>query len=225
MKQKCKNVLRRHPLATAAGYLLLYLAVFQLLQLWQRPVLQVHCRLDDMMPFWKWAVIPYVLWFAWVPAVFLLLLRRAPEAYWKALCGQAVGTATALTLYVLLPTGLHLRQRVYGTDLAAQLLRLIYRVDPPVNVCPSLHVFVTVLLLLVLLGTPGVVSTAARHLNVWIALAICTSTVLIDQHSVIDVACGLLLALGVYGRVCRTQARQPERTPRRRAWAGSAGGR
>lgn len=222
-KQKIYCGLRRHPLCTALGYFVLYCIAFRLLELWQRPVWIVHCRLDDLVPFVRWAVVPYVLWFGWVPALFLIFLRRAPQAYWRALYGVAGGTAFTLALYVILPTGLQLRRPVYGTDVCSVLLRLIYQSDTPTNVCPSLHVFVTVLLLLILLSHPGIVTTATRIANIWIAAAICASTVLIDQHSLIDVACGLLLALYVYRRLYR-RAEEGSRLRTRESLAALFGG-
>jgi membrane-associated phospholipid phosphatase len=79
---------------------------------------------------------------------------------------------------------------------------MIYRSDTATNVCPSLHVFVTVLLLLALCDAAWL-SPTKRRLKELLAVAICASTVLIDQHSLIDVACGVVLGLWVYAAFCR----------------------
>lgn len=48
-----------------ACYLVFYLAFFKLLEQGiQVPDLVLHCRLDDLIPFCKYAIIPYYLWFA-----------------------------------------------------------------------------------------------------------------------------------------------------------------
>ena len=55
----------------------------------------------------------------------------------------------ALSCYVLLPTGLALRPyRVYGSDIFARLVRMLYAVDSSKNVCPSIHVLNTVTLMI-----------------------------------------------------------------------------
>ena len=59
----CKD----HPIQFMACYLVFYLAFFKLLEQGiQVPDLVLHCRLDDLIPFCKYAIIPYYLWFAWI---------------------------------------------------------------------------------------------------------------------------------------------------------------
>jgi membrane-associated phospholipid phosphatase len=199
---KLRRKIRRHPYYTVMLYFVCYTAVFTLLEAWVRPVHLIHCRLDDLMPFCRWAVIPYVMWFGWVPAVLFVLLRRSADGFWRVFEGLAAGTSLTLVIYAVFPTGLALRHPVYGSDLFSWMIRMIYRSDTATNVCPSLHVFVTVLLLLALCDAAWL-SPTKRRLNELLAVAICASTVLIDQHSLIDVACGVVLGLWVYAAFCR----------------------
>lgn len=47
-----------------ALYALFYLSFFALLERTiQTPDLWVHCQLDDLIPFCKYAIVPYILWF------------------------------------------------------------------------------------------------------------------------------------------------------------------
>ncbi len=114
------------------------------------PHILVHCRLDDLIPFCKYAVIPYFAWFVWIPFTLFYLLWKAPRAdFWRLCLPLFAGMTIALACYVILPTGLDLRPyRVYGTDIFAQAVRLLYGTDTPTNVCPSIHVFNSVTLLL-----------------------------------------------------------------------------
>lgn len=41
------------------------------------PDLWVHCRLDDVIPFCKYAIVPYLLWFPWIPFTLFYLLYKA----------------------------------------------------------------------------------------------------------------------------------------------------
>lgn len=105
----------------------------------------------------------------------------------------------ALACYVILPTGLDLRPyRVYGSDLFAQAVRMLYATDTPLNVCPSIHVFNSVTLMMAyyrshIFEEPG--RRWMRPASAVLCVSIIASTVLLKQHSCIDVLLGILLAM------------------------------
>ena len=70
----------RHPLCFMALYLILYLSAFNFLNTQiHMPHILVHCRLDDLIPFCKYAAIPYFAWFPWIPFTLFFLLWKAPR--------------------------------------------------------------------------------------------------------------------------------------------------
>ena len=101
----------RHPLCFMALYLILYLSAFNFLNTQiHMPHILVHCRLDDLIPFCKYAVIPYFAWFPWIPFTLFFLLWKAPrEDFWRLCMPLFSGMTIALACYVILPTGLNLR--------------------------------------------------------------------------------------------------------------------
>ena len=109
------------------------------------------------------------------------------------------GMTIALACYVILPTGLDLRPyRVYGSDIFAQAVRMLYATDTPLNVCPSIHVFNSVTLMMAyyrsrIFETPG--RRWMRPASAVLCVSIIASTVLLKQHSCIDVLLGILLAM------------------------------
>ena len=107
----------------------------------------------------------------------------------------------ALTCYMLLPTGLALRPpMVQGDGLCAQLVRWLYTTDTPTNVCPSIHVFNSVTLALAYRRSQIFAGANRRWLRAasyGLCIAICASTMLLKQHSCIDVAFGLALAFAM----------------------------
>ena len=111
------------------------------------------------------------------------------------------GMTIALACYVILPTGLDLRPyRVYGSDLFAQAVRMLYATDTPLNVCPSIHVFNSVTLMMAyyrsrIFETPG--RRWMRPASAVLCVSIIASTVLLKQHSCIDVLLGILLAMAL----------------------------
>lgn len=159
-----RNWFSRHPVSFMAFYLLFYLSAFHWLEVHIAvPDVLVHCRLDDLIPFCKYAIVPYFAWFLWIPFTLFYLLWKAPRAdFWRLCLPLFAGMTIALACYVILPTGLDLRPyRVYGSDIFAQAVRMLYATDTPLNVC----------------------------------ISIIASTVLLKQHSCIDVLLGILLAM------------------------------
>ena len=197
-----RNWFSRHPIWFMAFYLVFYLSVFHWLEVnITVPEVWVHCHLDDLIPFCKYAVIPYLAWFIWIPFTLFYLLWKAPRADFWRLCLPLFAGMTIALVYVILPNGLDLRPyRVYGSDIFARIVRQIYSTDTATNVCPSIHVFNSVTLMMAYYRS----RIFEEHRRRWMRLAsavlclsIIASTVLLKQHSCIDVVMGILLAMAV----------------------------
>ena len=122
-----RNWCSRHPVWFMALYALFYLSFFALLERTiQTPDLWVHCQLDDLIPFCKYAIVPYILWFPWIPFTLFYLLYKAPrEDFWRLCIPLFTGMTMALLFYAIVPNGLALRPKyVPGTDIFAQLVRM-----------------------------------------------------------------------------------------------------
>ncbi len=186
---------KRTPLMALVIYFVLYLTAFTLLEKLVQPKYYIHCWLDDLIPFCKWALIPYCFWFIWVPFVVLYLLWKDPEQFERAYWGMVLGSACALAIYALFPNGLQLRRVIYDQDFMGRMVLLLRRIDTSTNVCPSLHVYQSMCVCL------AVFRSRAMHrwrvFAVIATVAISLSTLLLDQHSVIDVVCGFALSLCV----------------------------
>lgn len=210
-----RNWCERRPISFMAAFFVFYLvAFFALEQRAGAPAVWVHCRLDDLIPFCKYAIVPYCLWFVWIPFTLFDFLLRAPRAEFCRLCLPLfAGMTAALALYVLVPTGLSLRPYyVFGSDVFARAVRLLYRVDTATNVCPSIHVLNSVTLALAYCRSPRFAGEKLRWVRpaaVALCVAIVLSTMLLRQHSVIDVVFGALLAL-VIDRVAAARDRAPQ---------------
>ena len=209
-----RNMFARHPIGFMARYFLLYLSAFNFLetQISMPRVLLVHCRLDDLIPFCKYAILPYFAWFAWIPFTLFYLLWKAPrEDFWRLCLPLFSGMTIALACYAVLPTALDLRPYwVPGSDIFAQTVRFLYRTDTATNVCPSIHVFNSVTLLLAYYRCRIFEQPRRRWMRP-AAAVLCTSivcsTVLLKQHSCIDVALGALLALALDALFTRSEER------------------
>ena len=196
-----RNWFSRHPIWFMAFYLVFYLSVFHWLEAnITVPEVWVHCRLDDLIPFCKYAVIPYFAWFVWIPFTLFYLLWKAPRAdFWRLCLPLFAGMTIALAVYVVVPNGLDLRPyRVYGSDFFARTVRWLYATDTATNVCPSIHVFNSVTLMMTYYRSRIFDEPRRRWMRpaaAVLCVSIIASTVLLKQHSCIDVVLGILLAL------------------------------
>jgi len=55
------------------AYAIFYFPTFKWLNAHNFPRYYIGCRLDDLIPFCEWFVIPYVAWFFIIPAMLLLM--------------------------------------------------------------------------------------------------------------------------------------------------------
>ena len=111
------------------------------------------------------------------------------------LCFVMLGGATiCLVIYAIWPNGLDLRREITTHNFCAEIVRFLRSVDPPYNVCPSIHVSSTVSVHRIICQSRSFRDNKKmKWISRGVTWAICLSTMLIKQHSVIDVVCGWLL--------------------------------
>ena len=196
-----RSWLARHPVGFMALYSIFYLSVFHYLEsnVPLRSIL-VHCRLDDLIPFCKYAVIPYFAWFVWIPFTLFYLLWKAPrEDFWRLCLPLFTGMTLSLLFCAIVPNGTDLRPAyIYGNDIFTRTVRALWRTDTPTNVFPSIHVFNSVTLMLAYHRCRLFEEPRRRWMRPAadvLCFSIVCSTMLLKQHSCIDVVLGALLAL------------------------------
>ncbi len=189
--------IKSHRYCLAGLYLFVFLAGFFLLEvIAPKPVIYIHCILDDWIPFNEWFVIPYFLWYAWVPVFMIYFMIHGREEYLQLCFIMFTGATFCLILYAVFPNGLQLRQEIQATNFCASLICWLRSIDPPCNVCPSIHVSSTVAIHLVIVKARQFRHCPRIRALSWVVtVLISISTLFIKQHSVIDVVCGWGLSL------------------------------
>ncbi len=211
----------RHPVVFMALFAVFYMIFFSFLQ---KANLVSHelirCRLDALIPFCKYAIVPYVMWFVWIPFTLFFLLRKGTRRdFWRLCLPLFFGMTFCLVLYFFFPSGLSLRPRfIPGDDIFAQAVRVLYKMDPPCNVCPSIHVLNSVTLLLAYFRCSCFRLPRRRWMRpaaLLLCISIVCSTMLLKQHSVIDVVLGILLSLVLDQVAARVEGRMIARMRQR----------
>ncbi len=197
MMKRITDWIGTHRYCLAGLYAIVFLAGFFLMELIRRePVHIIHCALDDLIPFNEYFIIPYSLWYLWVPVFFFYFMFTDRDAYLQLVITMFGGATICLFIYFFWPNGLDLRQPIESENICARLLEIIRLIDPPTNVCPSIHVSSTVSILFTIQGSRRLKGKTYLKALAWVVtFAICLATLFIKQHSVIDVICGWLLAI------------------------------
>ena len=162
--------------------------------------------LDNCIPFCEWFVLFYCTWYPLLVAVGIYLLLRDAPAFRRYMVFLAVTFFASVLIWLLIPNGQDLRPQVLPREnLAAALIAALYRIDTNTNVFPSVHVVGSVGAALAVWDTPRLRSYLLLRWGVPVLAAlICVSTLFIKQHSILDVAAGLVLsllaAIPIYGK-------------------------
>lgn len=155
--------------------------------------INMHCALDDLIPFNEWFLIPYLFWFVYLIGAVAYTFFFDVPGFRRMMRFVMITYSVTLIIYFLFPTCQMLRPEVFPRDNAlTRFIAGFYVFDTNTNVCPSLHV---------------IASTAA-------AFFISISTVFMKQHSILDVAAAIpLCAIGYYFAYVRTSKKSRAAVP------------
>lgn len=172
-------------------YIFIYLPCFSYLE---RTVTTdyhlIHCRLDDIIPFCEYFIVPYFFWFAFVAIACVWFFFKSREELIQLALSLIIGMSLTVIFYFIYPNGLgNLRPEAFPRDnIFTDLVRFLYSTDTSTNVCPSLHVYNTIVVVVAVFNSHTFKHHNAMKITVSvIGLLICASTMFLKQHSVIDV--------------------------------------
>ena len=161
------------------------------------------CTLDGRIPFVRQFVLIYVMWYPLMLGTTLYLLLRDRRAFVRYARAVVLGLTACLLIFVLFPSGQNLRPaEVPGNDLTAWMVRAIYAADTNTNVFPSMHVVGTLAAVIGFFDSRSA-SPGAKWGVAALGVLINASTVLIKQHSLLDILGGIALYWLVYLAVYR----------------------
>lgn len=194
-----KTWIKKYPYMIMLIYGAIYFPLFALLERFREPKYIIYCFLDDYIPFLEIFIIPYFLWFLLIPTALLYFMIKNLDDYFKLCLLLFGGMSICLLIYLIFPNGLALREPLIEDSFLSGLTRMLYSVDTPTNVCPSIHVSSTIGIHLAVQNSVLMKDKKGiRITSGLLALLICLSTVFLKQHSIIDVICGIVLSTSLY---------------------------
>ena len=194
----------RHLLPFAL-YFIIYMIWFTWLEerhIWKYQI--IHVFMDDYIPFCELFIVPYFLWFLYVPAVVLYLAANNKDEYYRNAIFLCIGMTVFLLVSTFFPNGHHLRPSVMPRDnIFTQLVALLYRTDTSTNLWPSIHVYNSIGAHIAFRRSELGKNKVLRFASFFLCVSIILATVFLKQHSVFDMVTAFVMAGALYAVVYR----------------------
>lgn len=157
----------------------------------------VNIEFDNQIPFIKYFVYPYIIWYITlfiVPYIFYQKDKLFYKIYIKTIF---ISLIIAFIIYVFYPTTL-IRNEVISTDLSTFIINLIYKIDTPaINCLPSAHCILSFVHIYITLMIKGI-NKKLKAIIIIQSILVIFSTVFIKQHVILDVITAFILSLIIY---------------------------
>lgn len=152
---------------------------------------------DALIPMVPQFIFVYFSFFAFLLLPYWLVQQPAISTLGKR---QVAGTLICGLIFVLFPANLAFERVIPDAEPYRSIFSVMFLVDKPHNLLPSLHIVYTALTGLAICQTQwhkGRIGLCAV-IALW-SVAICASTMLVHQHHILDVVTALLLVAVLYG--------------------------
>lgn len=178
-------------------YGILYLIAFAWLECREVSTVNIVLSvLDERIPFCEYFIVPYFFWFVYVAAtvIYIIFFCKKQKERKSFIFSFCVGMTAFLIVSYIYPNGHELRPEINGDSIFIQAVRLLYQIDTPTNILPSMHVFVTVVCSIALLRHKELRVYKWFAPFVWVcSILIILSTLFLKQHTVVDVVLAFVL--------------------------------
>ena len=155
----------------------------------------VHCALDDRIPFREEFVIFYVGWYFLILFSLGYFLLYSVDSFRKLQTYFILIQLVAMAVYLLWPSRQELRPQVFPREnLLTAVVGLLYQIDTPTGVCPSVHVAGSVAIASVWLRERRAKPWQKAAIGCF-CLMVCLSVSFLKQHSVVDILAAIPLCL------------------------------
>ena len=165
----------------------------------------VSMPIDYKIPFCEYFIIPYFMWFLFVPAIVGYEFFYSKKEYYQCCAYLFSGMTIFLIVSTLWPNGQHLRPAVMPRDnIFTRMVAALYRTDTPTNLWPSIHVYNSLGAHFAIIRSKCFEKKKGIRIgSLILAVSIIMATLFIKQHSVFDVLTAFVMAAVMYTLVYR----------------------
>ena len=195
-------------LTVMAIYFVIYMTSFCYLEQRNTSYYVIHFGIDAYIPFCEYFIVPYLLWFAYVALAVIYFGIKDQEEGNKLVAFLIAGMTIFLIVSAVFPNGHHLRPKTFARDnIFVDMVKKLYIVDTSTNVVPSIHVYNSIAVMIAVWRTKLLKNHKAIKAGLLLlGVSIICSTVLLKQHSMLDVMVAFILAALVYTVCYREEA-------------------
>lgn len=147
---------------------------------------------DSKIPLIPCSIIIYYGCFLFWVINYTNIIRNEPEGTYRFLSAEIIGKIVCFLTYVLFPTAI-IRPEVTGTGFFSDVIRMMYSIDHPDALFPSMHCFVSWMCVVGMRDKPCF-SKKYRIFSIVMAVLVFIATLTTKQHIVADVLAGIALA-------------------------------
>lgn len=160
----------------------------------------VHCHMDNVIPFNELFLIPYLLWFLLVPAMFFYLGFTDKKQFIQFVLFLFGGMTLYLIICTVFPNGQNMRPAIdFHENVLTRLMQVLWSVDTSTNVFPSIHAYNSIAVAIATVRNDELAKHPLLfHSTLILCMLICLATVFLKQHSVLDVLGAVIMALLFY---------------------------
>ena len=200
-----------------ALYTVFYLLCFSYLENRHVRYHIIDSSLDDKIPFCEYFIIPYLLWFIYIAVTvgYFLFFNENTTEFWSLILNLAIGMTLFLIVSYVYPNGLNIRPTEFTNDsVFTRMVQFLYRTDTPTNVLPSIHVYNSIAVHVALVKCTALKNhKPVKNASLILCILICMSTVFLKQHSLYDVAGGIILIGVIYHLLYALPEKKAQKQP------------
>lgn len=151
--------------------------------------------LDRKIPFIKYFVIPYHLWYVFIISSLIYVYTINKKQYYFFINSLSITIIICYVIFLVFQTHVS-RPIITGNDLFSNIVKWTYKNDNPYNAFPSIHVLTTELAFLyTFYNSKNKISISCSFI---MSLLIILSTLFIKQHVLADIIGSTILALSCF---------------------------
>lgn len=191
------------------SYYIVILFLYKYTEKVTKPEYIMYSKLDNYIPFVKEMVVPYLFWYIYIVIALVYLGFNSKDDFYKLTGFMFIGMTLCFFIYLLFPNGQNLRPSIVENDFLSNLIKNIYISDTPTNSAPSMHVLDSIAVHLAITRCNKLKNKRyIKYTSAIIMGLIIASTVMIKQHSIIDVIYGVILSLIIYLVIYKVKVRE-----------------
>ncbi|WP_461204661.1 phosphatase PAP2 family protein [Clostridium sp. DL1XJH146] len=159
----------------------------------------MYSYLDDYIPFVKEMIIPYLYWYIYIAVTLIYLGFKNKNNFYNLAIFMFAGMTFSFIIYAIFPNGQNLRPIIQENDIFSRVVQGIYNGDKPTNSAPSMHVINTLAVYVAIKNDEALSEINWVRIGSFISMIlIILSTMMVKQHSILDVFAGMIVSVVLY---------------------------